>query len=127
MDPKTLLYTESHEWVEASGDEVAVGISDHAQQMLGDIVYVEFPDVGTTVEKGEEILTIESPKAAASVYAPISGEITAINEDLEGSPETINASPYSDGWIVKIKPSNLDEEKSALMDIEAYEQKVNEE
>jgi len=126
MDPKSLLFTESHEWVEGSGDERKVGITDHAQQMLGDIVFVELPQPGTTVSKGDEIVTVESPKAAASVYAPVSGEITAVNEALESAPETINGSPYGDGWLVAIKPSNIDAEAPAMMDKAAYEKKVEE-
>jgi glycine cleavage system H protein len=126
MDPKSLLYSETHEWVESSGDAVAVGISDHAQHLLGDIVFVELPAVGRTVAKGEEMMTIESPKAAASVYAPVSGEIVAVNDNLDASPDTINQSPYADGWIVRIKPSNFAAEKGSLLDHAAYEAKVNE-
>ena len=127
MDEKSLLYTESHEWVETSGDEVRVGITDHAQQMLGDIVFVEMPEVGKTVEAGDELLTVESPKAAASVYAPVSGEVIAINDELEGTPETINASPYEGGWLVKLKPTSFESEKGKLLDYEGYQKKLEEE
>lgn len=127
MDPSTLLFTESHEWIETSGDVVRMGISDHAQHLLGDIVFVDLPKVGNTVSAGEEILVVESPKAAASVYAPVSGEIVEVNENLDGSPDTINQSPYEDGWIVKIRPSNLEAEKARLLTHDAYLKKVEEE
>lgn len=126
MSAKDFLFTESHEWIDLSGGDARVGISDHAQQLMGDIVFVELPTVGKVVQKGEEILTIESPKAAASVYAPLSGEIIAVNERLESAPEVINQSPYGDGWIVVIKPGALDAEKGALLDADAYEKKVQE-
>ncbi len=127
MDEKTLLYTKSHEWVEPGGEVRMVGISGHAQQMLGDIVFVEMPEAGTVVSAGDEILTIESPKAAASVYAPVSGEIIEVNENLESAPETINSSPTGDGWIVKIKPSAFESERGTLLDWEAYQKVMEEE
>lgn len=126
MDPKKLLYTSSHEWIETSGDVVAVGITDHAQHLLGDIVFVELPKIGKQVKKGDEVLIVESPKAAASVYAPVSGEVVAINGELEGSPGTINASPYESGWLVKIRPSAFEAEKGALMDHDTYQSTVAE-
>src|SRR5690606_20033622 len=101
MDPSALHFTESHEWIETDGDVLRMGISDHAQHLLGDIVFVDLPKVGTAVAAGEEILVVESPKAAASVYAPISGEIVEVNDNLDGSPDIINQSPYEEGWILK--------------------------
>lgn len=127
MSAANLLYTESHEWVDLSGGDAKVGITDHAQQLMGDIVFVELPEVGATVSKGDEILTIESPKAAASVYAPLSGKVVAVNDRLESAPEVINQSPYEEGWIVRIEPSDLDAERGSLLDADAYEKKVNEE
>jgi glycine cleavage system H protein len=127
MEPSTLLFTESHEWIEAGGDVLRMGISDHAQHLLGDIVFVDLPKVGKTVGAGDEILVVESPKAAASVYAPVSGEIVEVNENLDGSPDTINQSPYGDGWIVKIRPSSLDADKANLMTHDAYLKKIEEE
>ena len=127
MDEKKLYYTDSHEWIEGEGEVRAVGISDHAQQMLGDIVFVELPAVGDEVKQGDEFLTVESPKAAASVYAPVSGEIVEVNEELEGSPEKINESPFEGGWLVKIKPADFDGEKSELFDYDGYQKKLEEE
>jgi len=126
MDEKNLLYTASHEWIEASGDVRRVGISDHAQHMLGDIVFVEMPAVGKKVGKGDEILTIESPKAAASVYAPVAGEIVEVNESLESAPDTINRSAIGDGWIVKIRPTNFAADKGDLLGYDAYRKLVDE-
>lgn len=120
-NPESYLYTDSHEWVEAEGDVRRVGISDHAQHLLGDIVYAELPEVGATFKKGEEMVQIESPKAAAEVYAPLSGEIVEINEELESSPETINESPFDEGWIVKIRPTNPDE-ASSLLSLDKYKE-----
>jgi glycine cleavage system H protein len=102
--PTELLYAKSHEWVKKDGDDVlVVGISHHAQELLGDVVFVEVPEVGRLVEAGEEFSLVESVKAASDIYSPISGEIVAINEALEESPELINESPYGDGWIAKIR------------------------
>ena len=103
MAQEAMLYTESHEWIEPQGDERLVGISDHAQHLLGDIVYTELPEVGRIVKKGDELLTVESPKAAAEVYAPMSGEIVAVNSALDGEPGLINSGPYEGGWLVKIR------------------------
>lgn len=127
MDEKDLLFTETHEWVEAEGELLKIGISDHAQNQLGDIVYVELPEVGRTFEKGEEILVVESPKAAASIYAPVSGEIVQVNGDLESAPDTINQEPYGAGWLILIRPANMDEEKMDLLDYESYQKKIKEE
>ncbi|MDK2970447.1 MAG: glycine cleavage system protein [Candidatus Sumerlaeota bacterium] len=127
MDPKDLLYTNSHEWIEPSGDVRAVGISEHAQQMLGDIVYVEMPEVGCVVSQGDELLTVESPKAAASVYAPVGGEVVAINENLDASPDMINKSACGEGWLVKLRPTDFESEKAGLLDYDSYKRKIDEE
>lgn len=125
MSQEQCLYTESHEWIENAGATRRLGITDHAAQMMGDIVFVELPKVGRKVAKGDEIVTIESPKAAASVYAPISGEIVEVNTALEGEPALINQEPFDGGWIVKIRPSN-ESEQSSLKDHSAYKRMLDE-
>ena len=108
--PGDLKFKTSHEWVRVEQDgTVTVGISDHAQDLLGDIVFVELPDIGTQMNAEDEVAIVESVKAASDVYSPISGEIIEVNELLIDNPETINESPYSDGWFYKIQPDNLDE------------------
>lgn len=114
MSHEKYLYTKSHEWIEPEGDVRLVGISDHAQHQLGDIVFVEVPEVGKKVAKGEELLVVESPKAAAEVYAPMSGEVVEVNEALEAEPGTINQGPYGDGWLVKLRITNPDESGELL-------------
>ncbi|WP_110665096.1 glycine cleavage system protein GcvH [Salinicola halophilus] len=122
--PSKLLYTDSHEWVLDHGDgSVTVGITDHAQQALGDVVFVELPEAGREVDAGDEFGVIESVKAASDLYAPLGGEIIEVNEALEDAPETVNDSPYSDGWILKLKLSDQAELES-LMDAEAYAELV---
>ena len=119
--PSNLKYAASHEWACDEGDGiVSVGISDHAQDSLGDVVYVELPEVGTTVNAGEEAGVVESVKAASDIYSPVSGEVVAINELLEEAPETINSSPYDDGWFFKVKMSDPSE-LEGLMDATGYE------
>ncbi len=115
-----LKYLPSHEWarVEADGT-VTVGITDHAQEALGDVVFVEVPEVGAQVTANQEAGVVESVKAASDIYSPISGEVVAVNEALEDAPETVNASPYDDGWFFKVQPSNVDELEDA-MDSDAY-------
>ncbi len=124
--PSELRYASTHEWVRPEGDGVfTVGISEHAQDLLGDMVFVELPDVGDQVSAGDDIAVAESVKAASDVYAPISGEIVEVNESLEDSPEQVNADPYGDGWMFKIKaddPSEVD----ALLDAEGYENSIEE-
>ncbi|GAM55509.1 glycine cleavage system H protein [Vibrio ishigakensis] len=106
----TLKFTESHEWVRDNGDgTVTIGISEHAQQMLGDVVFVDLPEVEDSVEAGESFSLVESVKAASDIYAPVTGEIVAINEELEDSPELINESSYDEGWIVKVKLEDASE------------------
>lgn len=122
--PKELRYTATHEWVRPEGDGVfTVGITEHAQDLLGDMVFVELPDVGDEVSTGDDIVVAESVKAASDVYAPISGEIVAVNEDLEDSPELVNSDPFGDGWMFKIKAEDASEVES-LLDAEGYEASI---
>lgn len=115
-----LKYLSSHEWARVEEDgTVTVGISDHAQESLGDVVYVESPEVGTEVSAGDQAGVVESVKAASDIYSPVSGEVIAVNEGLEGEPEVVNSSPYDDGWFFKVKPSDVAELADAL-DAEAY-------
>ncbi len=107
--PDEIHYAESHEWAKAAGDGVKVGITDYAQDQLGDIVFVELPDVGETFEKGVEFGTVESVKAVSELYMPVGGEITAVNSALEDSPEFVNNTPYSDGWMIEVKPDDAAE------------------
>lgn len=125
--PSNYLFTPSHEWVLDNGDgTVSLGVSDHAQELLGDVVFVELPEIGHTVEVGEEFSLIESVKAASDIYSPVNGEVVAVNEALEDAPETVNEAPYTDGWIVKIKLSD-DSELAKLLNAEAYEATIAEE
>ena len=117
--PEDVRYAESHEWVKADGDTAKIGITDYAQDQLGDIVFVELPDVGESFEKGAEFGTVESVKAVSELYLPVSGEIVAINEALEDAPELINNTPFSDGWMIEVKLDDSSE-IDALMDKDAY-------
>jgi len=117
--PDDLRYAEDHEWAEQDGDTIKIGISDYAQDQLGDIVFVELPAVGDTFDKGGEFGTVESVKAVSELYLPLGGEIVAINEALEDAPESVNNAPYTDGWMIETKPGNPDE-YNALMDKAAY-------
>ena len=118
--PDDLKYATSHEWVRVNEDGVAtIGISDHAQDALGDIVFVELPEVGTMVNAKEEVAVVESVKAASDIYCPLSGEVTEINEALVEAPETVNSLPYDNGWFFKVK-LNDEAELDELMDAEAY-------
>lgn len=114
-----LKFTKDHEWIKVEGDTAIVGISDYAQKQLGDVVFVELPELGREVGPGDEIAVVESVKAASEVYAPVSGEVTEVNEALEGAPETVNAAPIGDGWFVKMTISNADE-LGELMNEAAY-------
>ena len=123
--PNNLKFLDSHEWARLEDDgTVTVGISDHAQELLGDIVFVELPDIGINIGKKDDIAVVESVKAASDVYSPVSGEVTEINEVLNDNPEIFNASPYDEGWFFKIKPQDI-EELANLLDSEAYK-KVSE-
>lgn len=115
----SIYFTEDHEWIKVDGDEGTVGISAYAAKALGDVVFVELPEVGTEFDKGDEAAVVESVKAASEVYAPIGGEVTAVNEALEEAPETVNASPDGEGWFLKIKIADAGE-LSALMDEAKY-------
>ncbi|MDO6514923.1 MULTISPECIES: glycine cleavage system protein GcvH [Neptuniibacter] len=118
--PSELKYVASHEWIRVEGDGiVTIGVTDHAQDLLGDVVFVELPEVGAELAGGDEAGVVESVKAASDVYAPLSGEIVAINEELEDSPELVNSDPYGDGWFFKIKLSDT-EELNDLLDAEGY-------
>ncbi len=118
--PSNLRFAKSHEWVLDNGDgTVTVGISDHAQALLGDVVFVESPEVGREVAAGEEFSLVESVKAASDIYCPLAGEIIAINEALEDAPETINEDPYGEGWIAKLR-INDSAAIAAMMDATAY-------
>lgn len=121
-----LKYLASHEWARVEEDgSVTVGISDHAQAALGDVVYVEMPDVGSNVAAGEEAGVVESVKAASDIFSPVTGEVLAVNDVLEDSPETVNGSPYDDGWFFKVKPSDISELEDAL-DADAYRASLEE-
>ena len=112
--------SEDHDWVSIDGDVATVGITDYAQNALGDVVFVELPEVGASFAKGDEVAVVESVKAASEIYAPVSGEITEVNSGLEDAPDKINQSPLDDGWLFRIKVSNAGE-LDELMDEEAYE------
>ncbi|RRJ83036.1 glycine cleavage system protein GcvH [Aestuariirhabdus litorea] len=118
--PSELRYVSSHEWIRVEADGTAViGITDHAQELLGDVVFVELPEVGAELSRDEDAGVVESVKAASDVYAPVSGEVVAINEALEDAPETVNSDPYGDGWFFKVKLSDT-AELEELLDADAY-------
>lgn len=116
--PEDVRYTKDHEWAKVTGDTIRIGISDYAQDQLGDIVFVEMPSIGDNFDEGDEFGTLESVKAVSELYAPIAGEIVAINEDLEDSPELLNQDPYG-GWIIEIKPKDV-KEIEQLHDRDSY-------
>ncbi|MHB1512974.1 MAG: glycine cleavage system protein GcvH [Acidiferrobacter sp.] len=118
--PGDLRYTKSHEWVRAAGADIVVGITDHAQDLMGDMVFVELPKPGTELVVGKECAVVESVKAASDVYAPLAGEVTEVNEALAGAPETLNSDPYGEGWLFKLRPHDP-EAVRALLDAAAYE------
>ena len=118
--PGNLKFLDSHEWARQEDDgTITVGISDHAQELLGDIVFVELPEIGKNIEKKGDVAVVESVKAASDVYSPISGEVTEVNQVLSDNPEIINTSPYEEGWFFKIKPQDINE-LAELLDSEAY-------
>ena len=123
--PKELKYTDQHEWARLEGEITTVGISDYAQERLGDIVFVELPEIGTETKKGEAFCVVESVKAASDIYAPMSGEVTAINKNIEDHPELVNQAPYGDGWLVRIKVSDT-AQIDDLMDSGKYKKFVEE-
>jgi len=124
--PKELRYTNTHEWVRAEGDGIfTIGITEHAQELLGDMVFIEVPEVGTGVATGDECAVVESVKSASDVYTPIAGEIVEVNEDLEDSPELVNSDAFGEGWLFKVKaedPSEVD----GLLDAEGYANSIEE-
>ena len=118
--PKELLYTKSHEWVRVDGDEAVVGITDYATNQLGDIVFVELPDVGRTLSQAATFGVVESVKAVSDLFSPVSGEVTSGNDALAAAPELVNSDPYGDGWMIRLKladPTEVDE----LLDAAAYD------
>ena len=115
----TVKYTKDHEWVRVEGDVATIGVTDHAQQQLGDVVFVELPDVGRKVEQGKEAAVVESVKAASEVFAPVSGEVVEVNHDLENEPARVNSGAETEGWFFKLRLSNP-AELDALMDEAAY-------
>ncbi|RJU83734.1 MAG: glycine cleavage system protein GcvH [Candidatus Poseidoniales archaeon] len=123
--PEDLYYTKEHEWIKVDGDEVIIGITDHAQHALTDIVYIELPEVGQIMGEMDEFAIVESVKSASPIFAPLAGEITAVNDELDDAPELMNSSPYGEGWIVKMK---LDDASavSSLMDASGYRAEIGE-
>ena len=122
--PTDLLYTSDHEWVSVVGNVATIGITDFAQEELGDIVFVEFPELNSTVEKGQSAGSIEAVKTVADLYMPISGTVIAVNENLDDNPEAVNDTPYGDGWMVKIEIANQDE-ISDLLTATAYDDLIS--
>lgn len=121
-----LKFTKTHEWLKVDHDEVTVGITEHAQELLGDMVFVELPEIGHSVSAGEEVGVVESVKAASDFYAPVSGVVTAINEAVTSNPAIVNSDPYNEGWLIKIKPNNPDEINS-LLDANQYQTVIDKE
>ena len=125
--PTELKYASSHEWARLEEDgTITVGITDHAQEALGDVVFVELPEVGSTLAAGDEAGVVESVKAASDIYSPVGGEVVAINDSLEDEPETVNADPYSDGWFFRLQPADTSE-LEALLSADDYQQQCAEE
>jgi glycine cleavage system H protein len=125
MYPTNYRYTKDHEWIDANGDSGTVGITDYAQEQLGDVVFVELPKVGAKLAAGKSLGTVESVKAVSEIYSPVTGEVTEINSTLADSPETINKDPHVAAWLIKIKLSNSSE-LSSLMDAAAYQKFISE-
>jgi len=124
--PAELKYASSHEWTRLESDgSVVVGITDHAQDALGDVVYIELPEVGAHIDAGSEVAVIESVKAASDIYSPVTGDVTEINPGLEDEPESVNSSPYGDGWLFRVMPTDVSR-MGDLMDAEAYAASVEE-
>tara|TARA_B110000483_G_scaffold23808_1_gene27921 strand:- start:4462 stop:4881 length:420 start_codon:yes stop_codon:yes gene_type:complete len=123
--PENMYYTKEHEWIRVEGDEIVIGITDHAQNALTDIVYVELPDVGEELGDMEEFAIVESVKSASPIFAPLAGKVTAVNEELDDTPELLNEQPYGTGWIIRMRLSNP-EAVSTLMDAAAYKAEIGE-
>ena len=125
--PAELRYAASHEWVRPEGNGVyTVGITEHAQELLGDMVFLDLPDEGDQIAMGDDVAVAESVKAASDVYAPITGEVIEVNEDLEDSPELVNSDPYGDGWLFKVKADDISEVES-LFDADGYAESIEDE
>ncbi|WP_406664561.1 glycine cleavage system protein GcvH [Gallaecimonas sp. GXIMD1310] len=125
--PNDLKYASSHEWVRKESDGTyTIGITEHAQELLGDMVFVELPEAGSSVNAGDDVAVVESVKAASDVYSPLTGEVVAINEALEDAPETVNNDPFNDGWLFRIKASD-EAELDDLLDAEGYQAVIDEE
>lgn len=124
--PVELKFLSSHEWVLVEGNVATIGVSDHAQELLGDLVYVELPEQGSTIAAGDSVGVIESVKAASDTYAPVSGEVIEVNDELEGAPERINNDPYGDGWMYKVAMEDPEEVES-LLNAEAYTEVIADE
>jgi len=123
--PADLRFAESHEWAKQEGDLIVVGISDHAQEALGDVVFVELPEVGKVLKAGDTAGVVESVKAASDIYSPVNGEVVEVNEALGGEPELLNSQPYS-AWIFKVKPSAADADLAKLLDAAGYKAAIGE-
>src|SRR5260370_34520294 len=124
MSPEDNRYAKSHEYVHVEGDIGTVGITDYAQKELGDVVFVELPQVGTQLEQGDELGSIESVKAVSELFAPVSGEVVEVNEALTDKPELVNTDPYGDGWMVRIRLSDPTEMDELMMNAEEYEEYI---
>jgi glycine cleavage system H protein len=114
VNPPELKYTSEHEWVRVDGEEAVVGITEFAQDQLGDVVYVELPNVGTRVEQNKQFGVVESVKTASDLYSPLTGEVTAVNETLVDEPQSVNDAPYGEGWMIRVRPDNLSQLDSLL-------------
>lgn len=123
--PAELRFAESHEWAKQEGDLIVVGISDHAQEALGDVVFVELPEIGKVFAAGDAAGVVESVKAASDIYSPVAGEVVEVNQDLGDGPEALNETPYS-SWIFKVKPSNAEADLAKLLDADAYKAAIGE-
>lgn len=120
---KDLKYTETHEWLKLKGDIAQIGITDHAQSELTDIVFVELPEIGKEVKKGEELCVVESVKSVSEIYSPITGKVSKVNDKLEDTPETVNESPYDDGWLVELEIQDKSEINN-LLDSDSYKKTI---
>ena len=120
LEPNDLKFAKTHEWLSLEGDLITVGISDHAQDLLGDIVFVELPEVGRKVSLNEPMAVVESVKAASDIYAPLEGTVEAINDSLDGEPTLVNTAPYGEGWLFKIRLESPDPASNHLVDFETY-------
>ena len=121
--PEHLFYTKEHEWANFKDNEVIIGITDYAQSQLGDIIFIEFPEIGDQVNAGDSFGEVEAVKTVSELYAPVTGTILEVNENLEDSADLVNSDPYGDGWLIKIKPANLNE-KDDLMKSAAYKELI---